>query len=133
MANTHEFFEPDSLRVTTVAEIEALPERTEDLFVFHLTDEKLRSIAMHLPNLRHLVTDGNTRVTDAGLTHLARFGKLETLDLEYSGATNAGLLALAAVRTLRWVDLGFCQSVTEKGISELRRIRPDPEAVWPTV
>ena len=123
-------FDPASfVRVRTIAEIENLAEHTDGLFVFELNDEKLSSIARHLPNLRHLVADGNTTVTDAGLVHLRELSALESLDLEWSKVTDAGLSSIAAVQSLRWVDLGFCEGITEQGASELQRIRPELEAI----
>jgi hypothetical protein len=124
-------FDPSSfVRVRTIAEIENLSEDTDGVFVFELNDEKLSTIARHLPKLGHLVADGNTGVTDAGLVHLKRFSALESLDLEWSKVTDAGLSSIAAVQSLRWVDLGFCEGITEQGALELRRIRPELEAIF---
>lgn len=124
-------FDPSSfVRVRTIAEIESLSEDTDGVFVFELNDEKLSVIARHLPKVRHLVADGNTGVTDAGLVHLKDFSALESLDLEWSKVTDAGLSSIAAIRSLRWVDLGFCKGITEQGASELQRIRPELEAIF---
>jgi hypothetical protein len=113
-----------------VAEIENLSKATAGIFVFELTDEKLFAIAHHLPNLRYLIADGNTRVTDRGLHNLERFSILDSLDLEWSKVTNAGLPRIAAVKSLRWIDLGFCEGITREGASELKRMRPDLEAIF---
>ena len=124
-------FDPSSFaRVTTIADIENLSEHTDGVFVFELNDEKLSAIALQFPKLRHLVADGNTGVTDAGLVHLRKFSALESLDLEWSKVTDAGLSSIAAVQSLRWVDLGFCEGITEQGASELQRIRPELEAIF---
>ena len=124
-------FDPNSLvRVRTVEDIENLSEDTDGVFVFELNDEKLSAIARRLPKVRHLVADGNTGVTDAGLVHLKEFSALESLDLEWSKITDAGLSSIAAVQSLQWVDLGFCNGITEQGASELQRIRPELEAIF---
>jgi len=123
-------FDPSSLaHVTTVDETQNLPAITEGIFIFELTDEKLQEISGHLPQLRHLIADGNTRVTDVGLQCLKRFSRLETLDLEWSRITDAGLSMVASVKSLRWVDVGFCKGITHGGASELKRARPDLEVI----
>src|SRR5262245_46328928 len=128
---TERRFEPGSLtRVTTVAEIENLSAATEGVFVLELSDEKLSAIAQHLPNLKHLIADGNTRVTDRGLANLERFSRLESLDLEWSHVTNAGLSKIADAPSLRWVDLGFCEGITREGAFKLKLRRPDLDAVF---
>ena len=126
------YFGPNPLvKVRTEVDIENVSEDTAGLFVFELNDEKLSAIARHLPKVRHIVADGNTGgVTDAGLLHLERFSGLESLDLEWSNVTDAGLPVVAAVQRLRWVDFSCCIGITEQGASELRRIRPDLEAVF---
>jgi len=68
-------------------------------------------------------------VTDARLQSLKRFSGLETLDLEWSRITDAGLPMVAAVKSLRWVDLGFCQGITQESASELKSARPDLEVI----
>jgi hypothetical protein len=118
------------IRVTTSDQILRLSADVDEVLVRSLTDEKLRDIASAVPGLRRLVTDGNNRVTDEGLRHLSVMIRLESLDLEWSGISDAGLEAIAAVSTLRWVDVGFCQGVTEAGVSRLRRLRPDLEVVF---
>jgi hypothetical protein len=124
-------FDPNSLvKVRTLTDIERLSADTEGVFVFELNDEKLSAIGRHIPKVRHLVADANTGVTDAGLIHLQRLSALESLDLEWSGVTDSGLPSIAAVQSLRWVDLGYCKGITEQGASELQRVRPDLEAIF---
>ncbi len=123
--------DPSTLvRVRTVADIENLAKETVGIFVFEFNDEKLFAVTQRLPRLRHILSDGNTQVTDRGLEHLKEFSALESLDLEWSNVTDAGLERIAAVRSLRWVDLGFCKGVSPQGAAELQRIRPDLEAIF---
>jgi hypothetical protein len=124
-------FDPSLLaRVTTVEDIENLSGDTVGIFVFELNDGKLSTAAQRLPKLRHLVSDGNTQVTDRGLEQLKEFSTLESLDLEWSNVTDAGLANIAAVKSLRWVDLGFCRGISPEGAAELQRMRPDLEAIF---
>jgi hypothetical protein len=111
--------------VETLEEIRSLSPSSHGLFVRRLDDAKLTAIAMHLPVLRHLMADGSTKVTDAGLESLAQLNRLECLDLEWSGVTDNGLLLIASAPSLRWIDIGFCEGVSSRGVAELRRLRPD--------
>ena len=123
-------FDPAGLvDVETLEQIRAVPVGSEGLFVRRLDDQKLAAIAAHSPHLLHLIADGNTSVTDAGLTALGALIRLEHLDLEWSDVTDAGLPLIAALRSLRWVDLGFCARISAKGLEELRQLRPDLEIV----
>jgi hypothetical protein len=115
------------LRVDTLAEIEALPQDTDGIFIRSLTDEKVRAIVTRCPNLQALISDGNNRATDASFPPLRNLEKLESLDLEWSSVTDAGLHYLVEMPMLRWVDLTFCKGVTLKGLNELRRAKPDLE------
>ena len=117
------------LEVETAEQIRGVPADSEGLFVRRLNDEKLVVIGAQVPRLRHLIADGSTNVTDAGLSVLAAFPRLECLDLEWSRMTDSGLDLIAAVSSLRWVDLGFCPGVSAQGITKLRRLRPDLEIV----
>jgi hypothetical protein len=121
-------FDPALLQhVETADEISRLDSDPHGVFVRRLDDAKLALIAGHAPGVRHLLADGSNRVTDAGLVALSNLKQLETLDLEWSAVTDTGLPRIAAVQTLRWVDLGFCEGVSAEGIRDLRARRPDLE------
>ena len=112
-------------RVQSEADVGVLPLEVEGVFALSLTDDLLRELAVRVPHLRYIATDGNACVTDAGLAALARFTRLEWLDLEWGRASDAGLSYIAGVGTLRWVDLSFNEQVTSAGVKWLRKIRPD--------
>ena len=116
-------------RAETLEEISALSPSSEGLFIRGLDDAKLAAISLHVPTLRHLIADGSTSVTDTGLKVLVRLNRLECLDLEWSNVTDDGLMLIASTPSLRWVDIGFCQGVSSRGVAELRRLRPDLEVV----
>ena len=113
--------------VYSAADVMALAPDAPGLVARGLTDALLAAVAARAPGLRALYTDGGARVTDAGLAALARFTALEELDLEYAALTDAAVVPIAAVPTLRWVDLGGCAGVTRAGLDQLRRARPDLE------
>ena len=124
-------FDPARLtRVDTIEEIRLLDPSIDSLFVSGLTNEKLAAIAATIPGLRHLTTDGDNRVTDLGLSSLSTFTSLESIDLEWSNVTDDGLDVIAAIRTLRWVDVGFCSALKESRVAWLRQQRPDLEVVF---
>jgi hypothetical protein len=127
-------FDPGKLLVVeTLEDIRTLAPDSEGLLVRRLTDIKLGAIVEQVPRLRHLIADGSTTVTDSGLGVLEGLSRLECLDLEWSGVTDTGLLKIAAMRSLRWVDLGFCRGVSSRGVAELRQLRPDLDVVSPAV
>lgn len=45
--------------------------------------------------------------------------RLEILNLSYSGATDAGLFALRALKHLKSLDLSMCPDLTDRGVSQL--------------
>nr|HEV7954254.1 hypothetical protein [Candidatus Acidoferrales bacterium] len=119
---------PDNLiRVRTLEEIEALPPDTDGIFVRMLTDEKVQAIVARCPTLRILIVDGNNRTTDASFLELKKLQKLESLDLEWSAVTDAGLHHIAEMPSLTWIDLSFSGGVTLEGLRKLRREKPDLE------
>lgn len=111
----------------TLDEIKALASDTDGIIVGSLTDEKVQALVTRCPKLRHLIADGNNRVTDASFGPLKTLQKLENLDLEWSSVSDAGLHHLLEIPLLRWVDLTFCKGVTLKGLKELRRAKPNLE------
>ena len=73
-----------------------------------------------------------TRVTDAGLAHLARMPRLEFLDLRDTQVTDAGLAHLSALERLRSLRLGQTK-VTTSGIEALQKALPHLEVQRETV
>ena len=65
-----------------------------------------------------------TRITDAGLVHLAGLTSLELLDLSRTRVTDAGLVHLAGLTNLKVVDLSGTR-ITDEGVSALMRTRPN--------
>ncbi|WP_165225709.1 hypothetical protein [Aquisphaera insulae] len=64
-----------------------------------------------------------SKVTDAGLAHLAAFVKLQELNLTNTDVTDAGLSCLARIPTLETLNLtGTC--VTDDGLRFLKRVLP---------
>lgn len=114
-------------RVNSLADVEALAPHVEGVWTSELTDEMLTRLAERVPGLRVIASDGNSRVTDAGLKALRGFRQLESLDLEWSAVSDAGLLLIAAMSTLKRVDVRGSEGVTAAGLASLRAARPDLE------
>ena len=114
-------------RVSCVADIASLTSDVEGVYSLGLTNEMLAALTERVPGLRILASDGNSRVSDAGLDVLQRFVRLEWLDLEWSAVSDAGLPLIAAVGSLKWVDVGGSEGVTPAGVARLRAARPDLE------
>ncbi len=118
---------PSLARVASVAEINALPTDTAAVLVAGLDDGKIAALR-RLNTLRFLSREGDSRVTDLGLTYLVTFPELWRLDLRGSRAiTDQGLLELRLLRRLRSLDLSDCRRLTENGIVALRAALPQCE------
>jgi hypothetical protein len=123
--------EPNSslTRVASVAEVDSLPTDTAGVRVARLDDGKIAALR-RLNVLRFLYQDGDSRVTDTGLSYLVTFPELECLDLQGSSEiTDQGLLELRLLRGLRWLDLRGCRRLTETGMAALRAALPRCEIV----
>ena len=110
-------------QVTTVDEILALPPHTDAVMIAHMDDAKAAALAS-LHSLQILFTDGNNRISDAGLGCLVGLGALRSLDLEWSLVTDSGVLSLASLVSLEWLDLGGCDAVSEAAVQLLRQQLP---------
>jgi Leucine-rich repeat (LRR) protein len=71
---------------------------------------------------------GSTKVTDAGLKHLAGLKQLRELDLSDTQVTDAGLKHLAGLKQLKELSLGRTQ-VTSKGKANLKKALPKLEII----
>jgi hypothetical protein len=66
---------------------------------------------------------GRTKVTDAGLKHLAGLKQLQLLVLTNTNVTDAGLKHLAGLKQLRFLNLSGTK-VTDKGKTDLNKALP---------
>ena len=82
------------------------------------TNNSLRVLS-DLDNLQSLELD-RTQVTDAGLLHLSGLTNLKTLDLRRTRITDAGLVHLKGVTNLRLLDLSGCQNITDAGLVHIK-------------
>jgi Leucine Rich repeat len=117
-----------------------------------ITDQGLKSLSeLDLSQLDTLDLGYNTRITNAGVAHVAKMNTISTLlltacskitdeglapilgmkSLVYldlrgcQGITDAGLQTLSNKTNLRHLELGGCRNVTERGISQLQESLAD--------
>ena len=80
----------------------------------------------HLTVLRH-VEDVNlyeTPITDAGLVHLRRITTLRRLNLGFCRKlTDRGIKQLKPLENLEFLNLGFCRQVTDDGFATLKHFK----------
>jgi hypothetical protein len=90
-----------------------------------LTDAKLATLIdafNSIPALRDIVLTG-TRVTDAGLLHVAKVRNLVSLDVSMTKVTDEGIAHLKGMPKLRDLMI-FETKVTRRGVAELRKSIP---------
>ena len=113
--------------VSTSSDVDALPAGVVGVRAPRIDDALLAHLAMRAPSIEYLESDGNSHVTDAGLSILPAFTRLKWLNLEWSAISDAGLVQLAGVSSLQWVEVGGSVGVTAAGVATLRKARPDLE------
>ena len=109
------------------AKVAALTPLAEQIIWLKLGDTKITDAALSeiakLKNLNKLHLE-YTAVTDAGLKNLQRLPYLEYLNLVGTKVTDAGLQSLANLKAMKDVFV-WKSGVTEAGIAQLRKARPD--------
>lgn len=87
-----------------------------------LTNLALFSIARFCTGLVSLKMESCCRVTEEGFSALGdACHLLEELDFTDSNLNDTGLLALARCKALKLLKLGFCQSISNKGLEHISR------------
>ncbi|MFN7812226.1 MAG: hypothetical protein ACK5SI_06135 [Planctomycetia bacterium] len=90
-----------------------------DLSYSDIVDEDLAVLA-DMTHLEYIYLEGNPKLTDAGITHLARCVTLRHLDLRETSVTGTGFAALAGCQELRTIDLTQCP-VTDETVVQIPR------------
>lgn len=75
---------------------------------------------VHLPETTQLNL-GGTKVTDAGMLHVAGLARLERLYLFKSGVTDAGLKGLTELAELRYLNL-YGTAITDAGLAHVQAL-----------
>jgi CheY-like chemotaxis protein len=88
-----------------------------DLLSTQISDQELGNLLSSLNDLRFLSL-AETRVGDAGLTHLQSLTKLQELHLDHTDITDEGLKLLATLPSLEILDLKGTR-ITDAGLIEV--------------
>ncbi len=94
-----------------------------------ILDEALAALA-NCPQLRS-VNLGGTRILDNDLRLVGKLTQVDTLALNDTKVTNAGLQHLSGMQRLRFVHLQRCPGVTARGVNELQAALPNCQIVFP--
>ncbi len=88
-------------------------------------DEHLQQLAELKEGLDAITTLDLSRsgVSDEGLKHLAAFPQLAELNLSETRVSNAGLVSVAEVKTLRSLTLGNLRGVDDTGVKHLSSLK----------
>ena len=73
-----------------------------------------------MTQLEYIYLEGNPKLTDAGIAHLAKCTKLRHLELNQTSVTGTGFAALAGCQELRTIDLTQCP-VTDETVVQIPR------------
>ena len=113
------------------AQAAALPKLSNQIVWLKLGETEVSDAALtqvaKLKNLQKLHLE-ETKVTDAGLKQLKGLANLEYLNLYGTAITDAGLAELAGIKNLKTVYL-WQTKVTEQGITNLKKAMPKLEVV----
>jgi len=88
-----------------------------DLSNSDIKDDDLAVLA-NMTQLEYIYLEGNPKLTDAGIAHLAKCTKLRHLELRQTSVTGSGFAALAACQELRTIDLTQCP-VTDETVVQI--------------
>jgi hypothetical protein len=90
-----------------------------DLSNSDIKDDDLAVLA-NMTQLEYIYLEGNPKLTDAGIAHLAKCTKLRHLELNQTSVTGTGFAALAGCQELRTIDLTQCP-VTDETVVQIPR------------
>lgn len=113
----------------TLAQIAAVPLAELELFDKQATDEAV-AFAAAIPTLRMLNISYGPAVTDAAIDSIVKMPALEDLKIGHTKLTDAGLLKLKDVKSLKTLSVTRSKNskqpgVTDAGIDAIQKARPD--------
>jgi hypothetical protein len=90
-----------------------------DLSNSDIKDDDLAVLA-NMTQLEYIYLEGNPKLTDAGIAHLAKCTKLRHLELNQTSVAGTGFAALAGCQEVRTIDLTQCP-VTDETVVQIPR------------
>jgi hypothetical protein len=85
----------------------------------HVTDAGLIGLSEQLPRLRKLDLSFARNITDTGLQHIVGLPQLTDLSLADADITDSGCAAIATMKTLVRLHIGFHCTVTQLGVKSI--------------
>jgi hypothetical protein len=113
--------------IPTLAPLKRL-ERLDLNSALFFTAQSLANLSVALPQITYLGLKEYT-VQNAGLNHLQRFTRLESLDLENSYLNDIGIGHIIPITTLTYLNLSGKQSFTNQGLELLTPLKKLKELV----
>jgi len=106
--------------VTSIAVNEPQHLSVEWISTYHKTTDKEIEQILHIaPNVVE-VDLSRTKVSDEGMAHIGKLGRLTHLNLNRTGVTDAGLKHLGDMRSLEWLNL-YGTGVTDAALADLAK------------
>ncbi len=119
-------FVVEAFPTTTVRSVEQIQELSPDitnLRVMNGDDEKAQALSPY-QELTYLMFLGNSKLTDKGISELAKLKKLEDLTIRgNSSISNTGLASFMNFKNLKNLHLGSMGEITNEGISQLKDMK----------
>ncbi|MGE3854982.1 MAG: hypothetical protein AB7K09_24830 [Planctomycetota bacterium] len=91
-------------------------------------DDGVRTLAGLAASLRELLVDGNRAVTDAGMDHLVRFDRLDSVSIAgCAQLTDAAVTGIARRDSIRLLRLARCPRLTDAAVERVASSLPNIE------
>lgn len=84
--------------------------------------KKLVEEVVEIKQLTYLNLSENRKITDKGCEYISRLSDLSHLNLSSCDISNAGLKTISLMKSLKSLDITFCNRVTDAGILFLRAL-----------
>jgi hypothetical protein len=106
--------------VGSKAEIESLPNSQPDIRGIGIGDQELQLIAQRFPRLNYLYLNPSSKISDQGVSYLAKSSKLHQLVIEDgSRISDRGIAVLAGLPSLRELIITNVPSITDSSLKVL--------------
>jgi hypothetical protein len=106
--------------VETKAEIESLPTSQPDIRAIGIGDQELQLIAERFPRLNYLYLNSRSKISDRGISHLAKSSKLRQIVVQDGERiSDRGIAVLSELPSLRELIITNAPSVTDVSLVAL--------------
>ncbi len=91
-----------------------------------IDDDQLKEIAEELKgaeNLRYLYLAENRNITNKGMIYISELVQLQYLNISACDINSHGLSSLITLKNLTWLDISYCNRITENFAETIKRFR----------